>query len=1050
MITLENHLEELARVDDNNLFLFQLWGVLKREFSQKLDCISVNFPHFSIHDSTHSKTICTQIERFLGAERISKLNATDTWFLLTAFYAHDLGMAIEYREIEELFKDTKFQTQLQKLSQEDGEMSIVAKRLLKHDLTENATNTVKNKNSLQMFSDIQNIIEYSFRGEHAKRSSNYIIEHIEIFKGIPKRFVSLLAEICEVHQLNIEKVLDFEHKSNGLANDYMHPRLIASLLCLGDLLDLDNDRFNKHIVNASTPIPKNSHLHLLKHESVKHYLVAPNGIEIKSDTEDIEVYRIMRAWCDWLDVVCNFLIVNWDKISPNDFGQAPLFQIKELRWKNSEKWLPYSDLKFTISNQRAVELLQGAQIYKDKFVCIRELIQNSVDATLIRIWKEITEDKPIINDSVEPMKLDTVKFLDYDVSIEISINEKMNVFVEISDKGTGISNKDIEHISNIGNTVKTERSMTINGMPSWLKPSGAFGLGLQSVFQLTDSICIITKTEDESPKKITMQSASNEDGYITIEDYTNTFKNGTKINFEINSDKFTKSDLFCTDYEYDVLSKAELIKKLIMKSIISKFGTINSEEQLKREDQDYIPVEIFYLNKDNNEPEMIASYGSIFGEMSIFDKGKFYLEDKFTFECYDQEKMSILRLEFLEPEAGTRDFSFYNPRYEKYLYFKNKYVCDVSNRLADNGMFSNNSIYRWISITINLLGNDANEILKISRNDINENFHCTFLKNLKVSYVNVICKMIDQISSKEFEIPPISDEVIIRIYQLSKILNYKPTVMADKFRVTLENYEFKGYFNIRNKEESLKFIDLNNKSIVFLINVDIDKETLNCIYEKDIFKNEEIFLLNPDKVHDYFVNLISHKIERIYVVKNEEDEYYHCIKAVPFQTTDPNESYEKDDYIILNDFIYAILRKDNDNMYMLSNKKNDSLSIPLHDREIVDQMNMVIPLPFDKNELKKLIEEKTIDTLIIEDFLERVCSTEMFSKNVDYISRYRKTKPNDITKLYNKALRELLMLLTSDHYKSYMEDWVSIYSNDTFGYQSSLGDIIDFNSYVTF
>ena len=38
------------------------------------------------------------------------------------------------------------------------------------------------------------------------------------------------------------------YEENGLFHqDYVHPRFIAGMLCLGDLLDMDTNRFNKYL-----------------------------------------------------------------------------------------------------------------------------------------------------------------------------------------------------------------------------------------------------------------------------------------------------------------------------------------------------------------------------------------------------------------------------------------------------------------------------------------------------------------------------------------------------------------------------------------------------------------------------------------------------------------------------------------------------------------------------------------------------------------------------------------------------------------------------------
>jgi HSP90 family molecular chaperone len=44
--------------------------------------------------------------------------------------------------------------------------------------------------------------------------------------------------------------------------------------------------------------------------------------------------------------------------------------------------------KFTIDTSKALELLQGAGLYDGAYQRIREILQNAVDATLLRFWIE--------------------------------------------------------------------------------------------------------------------------------------------------------------------------------------------------------------------------------------------------------------------------------------------------------------------------------------------------------------------------------------------------------------------------------------------------------------------------------------------------------------------------------------------------------------------------------------------------------------------------------------------------------------------------------------
>ncbi len=1053
-MTLEKHLEILSRENDRNLKLYQTWGILKRIFSQKLESVSLYFPHFSLHNSTHSETICMQIERFLGEERISMLSSTDTWMMLSAFYGHDLGMAIEFEEVHDLFQKDEFKEELYRLSLQQDEISLVAKRLLYCDSVSSIGEVLNYKNSLEIYSDIQIIIENSFRNIHAKRSSNYIKSHPEIFPDIPERFVNLLGDICEIHQKNIKSLMNLPYKSNGITNDYMHPRLIAALLCLGDLLDLDNDRFNEYIIKSATPLPKNSYLHLLKHKSVKHFLVEQEGIEIKFDTENIEVYRLMRDWCNLIEETCNFLLINWDKISSKDFGNAPILCKKELLLNHSEKWLAYSDLKFTITNQRAIELLQGANIYKDKFVCVRELIQNAIDATLIQIWEELTEkDACKYNSKCNPCDLPTDTFLRYAIEVNVSMDTEKNVVVTVHDKGTGINIEEVERISKIGNTAKSKKSVIIDTMPQWFKPSGAFGLGLQSIFLLTDRFEIITKTDNESAKRIIMESGSTGKGYILVDDYDDAFSRGTKVVFKVDLLKITMNDLYCSEYHYKTTPKCDLIMSEINNDYNNLYKDALPFTLSRRQITDYIPVTIKLYNSYLSLEQQILQYDSIFLEENMWSEGGFLESsgEEILFRYYDKETMTICKLEL--SGLGNQnnvygEYTYLKSKFNETIFFKNVHVKSRINEVYTEQM---QAVYRDIDFSINFLGNDAEKMLTISRNDIKKEYEYDFKLFCDRSIENTIKKLLDVII-KGYSINSL---ILAKLYQLSIFYNYCCNEFYTKYKTKLEQNNFNNYFDLESNEVTVNFNELKDKSINFLFE-EVDATIFSLIEAGEIpeliEQNKRYFLLkNENKSHHVKKHILTHMISKIFIAKVNE-KYYHCIEAIPFKTTSTYAVYEKDNFIVLNDFVCAIYH---DLRCIRANQKYLKLSTPLNTQLSFNNNHhvneMMIELPFSEEQRATLKDfVKNPQSLFNKALLlNKTFESTEFKSNVVYITGYNHEKVGDTADLYKKFLEELISLLTNKTYELYLE-FIVEYLKRRPNWREGIYETIENNDYITF
>ena len=95
-----------------------------------------------------------------------------------------------------------------------------------------------------------------------------------------------------------------------------------------------------------------------------------------------------------------------------------------------------------------------------------------------------------------------------------------NWLIELKDNGTGISSDDLRFLMNTGSSSKNKSRVGImDEMPAWMKPSGTFGIGFQSIFMLTDIVNIETKSFfDEQFQIIELNSPNSpKDGDILIQ-----------------------------------------------------------------------------------------------------------------------------------------------------------------------------------------------------------------------------------------------------------------------------------------------------------------------------------------------------------------------------------------------------------------------------------------------------------------------------------------------------------------------------------------------------
>ena len=557
-LTLEQHFEYLADSHPDVRDLHSLWLLLRKDLEDRLPHSRGVFVHYSLHDATHSRSVIRAIERFLGDDRINLLSATDTFMLLCCAYAHDYGMAMTFNQIYDALGTSEFIDFL--LRQQDiahtlGEEDVEAVKNLLSYIQEKKVNV----NLQELYFAIMLVIQTYLRPAHWKG-----VEHIwGDFRGLLEgringRFIQGgegIIDICEAHGKSFDDVLKMNIRADGIVGDDFHPRFIAAMLRLGDLLDLDNGRFPRWFVTEIGRnrglIPHLSTLHYKKHEAITHLLITPKRIEICASCEGqngYEIAELVREWVDWLGKECSDQIQNWSEITQVNFGRPPRVSKIEILLDKKPFISENRKLQMRMSQDRVMKLLEGTSIYQDRYVGIRELVQNAVDASLLQLWYDITHNRYInlgiskyghrIKETTEiPMEYHSDKmgllelsckelneiFNNYAITVELikdMVDKK--VYLIVKDKGTGITQQDVQYVSDIGTSKeKNERVVKImQNMPSWLKPSGIFGIGLQSAFQLTDRIEFYTRRPNEPERLIVFHSYGRNHGKIEIQEVT--------------------------------------------------------------------------------------------------------------------------------------------------------------------------------------------------------------------------------------------------------------------------------------------------------------------------------------------------------------------------------------------------------------------------------------------------------------------------------------------------------------------------------------------------
>ncbi len=698
-------LKESTDKDESLKVLQYQWGFDELVIGNALKSVVDTFKHYSLHDDSHSQQILVNIELILGEHGINALTASDIWLLLESAYLHDVGMVIPYADKEELLKDGTFIDFLK------NDASTEAEAIL--DILENQSggNQLTAKDALQITEKFNQIIAESFRKSHASRAEK-IIKTPELIKLrsprttlISQRIWDMCAEICRLHGSSFEEVMQLPQKQNGIGNDFFHPRLIACLLRIGDLLDLDNNRFCPVMSCLTGHAQSSTKAHQDKHRATNKLLFDHNNIDITAYCKTPEGYDETRKWFDYIEEEINNQSRYWSDIKPSDeFPALPTVGKLDVAlegWDLNGKERP----RFNIASERALKILQGDNIYSSRDQVFRELIQNALDATLIRIWLSDL-NKPGTAPTIEDLT-DAAKNYPISISLEEepkSNTDKFKIFkVTITDQGIGFSAADLREFQMVGKP-STERAKTsiIKKMPEFMKPTGSFGIGFQSIFTISNKVTIETTSAlEHHRKKIEITQDDNRALTMHIRDLDQSsgklYTPGTKIEFHIKEDNPPKH------FKYF----------LHVKEHLTPYDPFNNSKSNAVDYQLFIAIDTWATG-----PTPIVLDAKSLAEKQItLNSGlsaEFYLSEN--------KKIGVANVKPIEDNTSEPKERTHENKHYKWF--------PVSKARTPG---------TWLSFDAHVFGYSANEILTIDRNDFLEDKRNIIQKNIDgalIEYIN--------------------------------------------------------------------------------------------------------------------------------------------------------------------------------------------------------------------------------------------------------------------------------------------------------------------------
>jgi len=446
---------------------------------------------YTLHDDIHLFRVLYLMERILTQETITNLSIPEKMLLILSAFFHDLGMAPDEKEI---LTWKKVWDRLPKINETEKKSYETFKRFIdaRPDDQEKINKLIEEGNHSKATLIKSYLLTDFIRQTHAERARNIIASHWnEQIKYRETDLTVELANICNSHNEDVLKLLDFDKNYPCGNGNFVCLPLIGISLRISDILDFDGKR---------TPTVLYSHLYVRnpisikeweKHRAIENWDITPRIIRYSAKCTHPAIEASIHEFCDQIDhelSLCNNIISvlnEFNTVISRGIQMKIPFQVSREKIETKKDiynrpLYTYKDTKFNLSKKQVIDLLMGTKLYGSPEVALRELLQNSIDACLLRNAQEVKWGYSKYEPEI------TVKYY----------SESGEDILEVIDNGTGMDQFIIDnYYSKVGSSfykstdfynLKAESNAEFTA-------TSRFGIGILSCFMVTDTLIVETK-----------------------------------------------------------------------------------------------------------------------------------------------------------------------------------------------------------------------------------------------------------------------------------------------------------------------------------------------------------------------------------------------------------------------------------------------------------------------------------------------------------------------------------------------------------------------------
>ena len=472
--------------------LRQLALIVQRDLPQ----IQITFPEFTPHDwNMHIVPLFDVAKRLFGADALLALNDVDKFLLVMGLYGHDWGMAVGKQEREAIAAGAKSSNANPDYVLLRDELEILTDFARQQGLRKD-----HDGNFPSLLDDTLPYWAEYVRQTHAWRSGERVRRFLLTENGDHALGEAGWA-VCAGHWLDFDQMQDARtiQSMRMVGDTRAHPRLVALIVRLTDLFDIGRNRTPYTLRRFIGPSDPRSVTEWDKHDALDPVdcveVVGDKGrheVVVRGKCENAALWPALIDLRDYLEDQLRHAIgmlseenaILAAEPAPG-LGSAVAGWFSRispvLRWDVRSLGFKPSEVRFEFDRAATFRILAQEIYGKEPHVFLRELLQNSLDATRQLCARE--SQRPGRR-AIEPR--------DLLIQFQVTKHTDGRITVTCRDYGIGMNEHIVStYMARIGASYYTSTEYSHDQLP--MDAVSRFGIGILSCFMVTDKVRVRSK-----------------------------------------------------------------------------------------------------------------------------------------------------------------------------------------------------------------------------------------------------------------------------------------------------------------------------------------------------------------------------------------------------------------------------------------------------------------------------------------------------------------------------------------------------------------------------